>query len=60
MFFLRNKTEIEFHKNEKDQINALTLYQGGAVMKAMKKYLKEIFYQNSNSYKGNQNSGCLF
>tara|TARA_R110001592_G_scaffold17132_3_gene72558 strand:+ start:511 stop:624 length:114 start_codon:yes stop_codon:yes gene_type:complete len=37
VFFLRNKTEIEFHKNEKDQINALTLYQGGAVMKAMKK-----------------------
>ncbi|SDS15783.1 CubicO group peptidase, beta-lactamase class C family [Polaribacter sp. KT25b] len=37
-FFLKVvKAEIEFHKNEKDEIIALTLYQGGNAMKAMKK-----------------------
>lgn len=37
-FFLKVvKAEVEFHKNEKGEIIALTLFQGGNVMKAMKK-----------------------
>tara|TARA_R110001592_G_scaffold69808_2_gene214178 strand:- start:2341 stop:3993 length:1653 start_codon:yes stop_codon:yes gene_type:complete len=37
-FFLKVvKAEVEFHKNEKGEIIALTLYQGGNVMKATKK-----------------------
>jgi CubicO group peptidase (beta-lactamase class C family) len=37
-FFLKVvKATVEFHKNEKGEITALTLYQGGTVIKAMKK-----------------------
>jgi len=37
-FFLKVvKAEVEFHKNENGEVNALTLYQGGNVMKSMKK-----------------------
>jgi hypothetical protein len=37
-FFLKVvKATVEFHKNEKGEITALTLYQAGTVIKAMKK-----------------------
>ena len=36
-FFKAVKAEVEFHKNEKDEIIALTLYQEENVIKAMKK-----------------------
>jgi hypothetical protein len=37
-FFLKVvKADIEFHKNDKGEVNALTLYQGGKAMKAQKK-----------------------
>lgn len=38
MFFLKVvKANVEFHKNDKGEVNALTLNQGGKVMKAKKK-----------------------
>ena len=37
-FFLKVvKASVEFHKNEKEEVNALTLFQGGREMKAEKK-----------------------